>query len=81
MTDPRIDVFAQYSFQRLGRSAPDDASGMLAAVRTGALRGIYKEDEAVPARAAQRLGRGWWQLIPFHEDAISSRERQQRPWS
>jgi hypothetical protein len=65
--DPRIDVFAQRALLRMGGGDPAaqaNAAGMLAAVKSGQLGGIYKEDERVPALRAQRLGLGWWQLIP-----------------
>jgi hypothetical protein len=42
---------------------------MLGAVKSGALGGIYKEDQQVPALRAKRQGRGWWQVIPKGEDA------------
>ena len=42
---------------------------MLAAVKSGRLTGLYKEDEQVPALRARALGMGWWQLIPPGEDA------------
>jgi hypothetical protein len=72
VVDARIDVFAQYSLQRMSRGDPDarrDAVEMLAAVRGGDLAGIYKVDELVPAKRAQALGKGWWQLISTGEDA------------
>lgn len=70
--DTRIDVHAQYAVLRLSKGdagARADAAGMLGAVKSGALGGIYKEDEQVPALRAKRQGRGWWQVIPRGEDA------------
>lgn len=64
---PTIDVHAQYSLQRL-LSSPDpaartDGAALLAAVRSGKVHGIYKEDQRVPALWAQARDMGWWQLI------------------
>jgi len=71
--DARIDVFAQKALLRMAQS-PDpaaraDASAMLGAVKSGALAGIYKEDEQVPAMRARKLGSNWWTVIPRGEDA------------
>jgi phosphatidylserine/phosphatidylglycerophosphate/cardiolipin synthase-like enzyme len=68
--DPRIDVHAQFAIQRMRKSAPPAAQAILADVKSGALGGIYKEDEAVPARAAKRHGRGWWEIIPSSQAAV-----------
>jgi len=70
--DQRIDIYAQKSLVRLSAGAPGgraDASEMLRAVKSGALGGIYKNDELAPAQLAGRLGIGWWQLLPAGEDA------------
>src|SRR5262245_18802354 len=69
--DPRIDVHAQFALQRMFKAgdAGIDATEMLAAVKNGSLAGIYKEDQKVPALHAQKIGLGWWQLIPKGEDA------------
>ncbi|WP_394839563.1 hypothetical protein LVJ94_22005 [Pendulispora rubella] len=72
--DKRIDVLAQYALYTLfkrdvrGRTA---ALEMLAAVRVGTIQGIYKEDTRVPALAARRNGRGWWQIVPAGVDATT----------
>lgn len=62
-----IDVAAQRALHRLLRgdaASVDAAAQMLAAVRNGALGGIYQEDQKVPAlRARDQLGRGWWELV------------------
>jgi hypothetical protein len=64
---PTIDVHAQYSLQRLLSStdpaARADGAALLAAVRSGKVRGIYKEDQRLPALWAQARGMGWWQLL------------------
>jgi len=72
--DARIDVFAQKALLRMA-NGPDpaaraDASQMLGAVKAGALAGIYKEDEQVPALRARKLGSSWWLVIPKGEDAV-----------
>jgi hypothetical protein len=72
---PNIDVYAQYSLQRLLNS-PDlaaraDGAALLAAVQTGQLHGIYQVDQQVPARWAQERNGGWWQLLqPTHDAAV-----------
>jgi V8-like Glu-specific endopeptidase len=71
--DSRIDVHAQYALLRMAKGDPSaqaDASAMLAAVKSGRLAGIYKEDQQVPALRAKRQGIGWWQLIPAGRDAV-----------
>lgn len=70
---PNIDVHAQYAIQRMLKS-PDpaaraDGAQMLAAVKSGLLDGIYKEDQQVPAMWARKGGLSWWQLIPPGQDA------------
>lgn len=70
--DPRIDVHAQYALLRMAKGDPSaraDAAAILAAVKSGRLAGIYKEDQQVPAMRAKRRGIGWWQLIPAGRDA------------
>jgi hypothetical protein len=65
--DPRIDVAAQYALFGLlarGPAAAAAALSMLAAVRAGALGGIYQEDQRAPALRARSLGLWWWTLIP-----------------
>ena len=69
---PHIDVHAQYALLRMFKGDPGaraDAARMLAAVKTGTLAGIYKEDQRVPALLARRMGSNWWELIPQGEDA------------
>jgi hypothetical protein len=69
--DPRIDVHAQYAILRLSKNPATAgvAAAMLAAVKSGQLGGIFKEDQLVPAQIARRGGLGWWQLIPQGDDA------------
>jgi hypothetical protein len=68
----QIDVDAQRSLLRMSRNpqASADAAGMADEVRARSLAGIYKEDQRVPALRAQRMNRGWWQIIPASEDAV-----------
>ncbi|HLM58287.1 MAG TPA: hypothetical protein VK422_19445 [Pyrinomonadaceae bacterium] len=77
--DSRIDVHAQYALLRMnkrGGAEQVDAIDMLTAVKAQPQRlaGIYKEDQAVPAKLAQRQGKGWWQLIPAGQDAAAVRD-------
>lgn len=75
--DSRIDVHAQYALLRMnkrGGAEQVDAIDMLTAVKAGRLAGIYKEDQGVPAKLAQRQGKGWWQLIPAGQDAAAVRD-------
>ena len=58
--NPNIDVLAQYALFRMFKSAAPEhrraASNMLSAVKARALKGIYQEDQQVPAlRAAIQL--------------------------
>jgi hypothetical protein len=66
--NPNIDVQAQYALFRMFKSAAPEhrraASNMLSAVRARALKGIYQEDQQVPALRAQKLGMWWGQLLP-----------------
>jgi hypothetical protein len=70
---PNIDVYAQYSLQRMLKGNPlarTDASQMLAAVKSGLLAGICKEDEEAPALRARKMGMNWWELITPGEDSM-----------
>lgn len=70
---PHIDVFAQYALQRMLKgdaAAQRDAADMLAAVKAGKLRGIFKEDQKEPALRAKRMNKGWWEVIPQGQDAV-----------
>jgi hypothetical protein len=71
--DPRIDVAAQRALLRMVKSdqaSRRDGLAMFAAIKAGRLAGIYQEDQKVPALRAQKLGKGWWQLIPQGARAI-----------
>src|SRR5262249_29140676 len=46
-----------------------DASGLLAAVKSGALAGIYGANLFAAVKLAQKLGTVWWELVPPGEDA------------
>lgn len=70
---PNLDVHAQYALQRLLRS-PDpaarvDGNELLGAVRSGRLRGIYIENQQVPAQWARRQGGSWWELLTPPDEA------------
>jgi hypothetical protein len=71
---PNIDVFAQRALLRMAKSPSFftrlAASRMLAAVHSGTLRGIYKEDQYVPAMWAKKRGFGWWQILRPDQDAV-----------
>ena len=75
--DSRIDVSAQRALLRLvDGDAPSrrDGLAMFAAVKGQRLAGIYQQDQKVPALRAQKLGKGWWQLIPAGAGAICVRQ-------
>jgi len=79
--DPRVDVQAQRAlFSLVRRGGPDgiDALRMLGAVRSGVLRGIYQEDQQVPALATRAEGGNWWELIPRNRDSTVFRSREGR---
>jgi hypothetical protein len=68
-----IDVDAQRSLMRMSKWLwnSEEADCIAAAVRSGALMGIYAEDQQKPAlRARDKLHRGWWQLIPKGADSV-----------
>lgn len=71
--DPRIDVAAQrvlISGLSSDAARREVSAGLVGAVKSGELGGIYQEDQAVPARLAQARGIGWWQLIPEGRDSV-----------
>jgi hypothetical protein len=76
--NPNIDVQAQYALFRMFKSAAPEhrlaASNMLSAVRARALKGIYQEDQQVPALRAQKLGMWWGELLPKDFGARCIRE-------
>lgn len=67
-----IDVFAQRAIVRLSRSPATaaDAHGLLDGVKSRALRGIFIENQKVPALRAQKLGTWYGKLIPPGKDAV-----------
>lgn len=65
--DPRIDVAAQRAILRLARGTPRQrivALGLLAAVRSGHLRGIYGDNLRAAAQLAAARGTVRWRLVP-----------------
>jgi hypothetical protein len=70
LRDERIDVFAQYSLMRMSNDplASANAHELLAAVRSGELVGIHKEDQQVPALRAVKMKTWWGTIIPKGED-------------
>ena len=70
--DTRIDPCAQFSLLRLrdaGAGPLADAAGLLGAVKSGALAGIYGANLLAAVKLAQKLGTVWWHLLPDAEDA------------
>lgn len=71
--DERIDVQAQYALMRMFGGEPLEkihASHILSAVKSGALGGVYQEDQQVPALRAQSLGYGWWEILPKPQGGV-----------
>jgi len=69
---PRIDVDAQRAIRRMSQgdeAASTDANDMFEAVTNGQLAGIFAVNQRVPALRANRMGIGWWQLIPEGQDS------------
>ena len=80
--DSRIDVGAQKAILRMLKSTPRvkaDAVGMLAAVKSGRLSGIFGDDLAAAARLAARLGTVRWELVPRGQDAVFLRPPSDQP--
>ena len=80
--DARIDVQAQYALFRMLKGDPAqriDASHLLSAVKEGALKGIYQEDQQVPAMRAQELGTWWGQILPKGTDATCLTQPPSKP--
>jgi hypothetical protein len=67
-----IDVYAQWAIVRLSKnpSTAADAHALLDAVKSRELRGIFIENQKVPALRAQKLGTWYGKLIPAEEDAV-----------
>lgn len=80
--DARIDVQAQYALFRMLKGTPAqrvDASHMLSAVKSGALQGIYQENQKVPALRAQALGTWWGRILPRGVEGICMTEPASKP--
>jgi hypothetical protein len=77
LIDPRIDFHAQEALYRMFKGDPGvraAAAQIFAAVKSGQLGGIYAENQLIPATRAQRMGLGWWQLIPKGDDVAFVRD-------
>src|SRR5919206_3473397 len=63
---PRIDVSAQKALIRLrgNPATASDAAGMLYAVKSEQLQGIYGDDLRAAAQLAARRGTVRWELVP-----------------
>ena len=72
VVDNRISIPAQHSLVRLSKNSATnaDALGMLEAVKTGRLAGIFCANWQKAAQRAVRLGSSWWTAIPKGEDAV-----------
>jgi len=71
--DSRIDVQGQYALFRLLKGGPVqriEASSILSAIKADALKGIYQEDQQVPAMRATELGKWWGQILPKGVDGV-----------
>ena len=71
--DTRIDPCAQFSLLRMrdgGGGARADAVGLLRAVQSGALAGIYGSNLLASVKLAQKVGTVWWELVPKGEDGV-----------
>lgn len=80
--DSRIDVQGQYALFRMLKGDPAqriDASNILSAVKAGALKGIYQEDQQVPAMRAVELGKWWGQILPKGIDGVCLTEPAGKP--
>lgn len=80
--DKNIDVQGQYALFRLLKGDATDrvqASHILSAVKAGALKGIYQEDQQVPALRAVELGKWWGQILPKGIDGVCMNEPTGKP--
>ncbi len=80
--DSRIDVQGQYALFRLLKGDPAqriDASNILSAIKADALKGIYQEDQQVPAMRATELGQWWGQILPKGVDGVCMTEPAGKP--
>lgn len=81
--DARLDVQAQYALFRMFKGDPlqrIEASYILTAVKEGLLKGIYQEDQQVPALRAQELGKWWGQILPKGADGVCMTEPVDKPY-
>jgi hypothetical protein len=74
VVNPRIDVRAQFAFQRLFKR-PDPADRQAAgelfdAVEAGEIQGIYGDDLGKAVELAKSRGTDRWELVPKGKDAI-----------
>jgi hypothetical protein len=70
--DARIDPCAQSALLRMrdaGGDALADAGGLLRAVKSGALAGIYGANLQASVKLARNHGTVWWELLPAGQDA------------
>lgn len=70
--DDHISIPAQHSLVRLSKN-PDtsaDAVGMLEAVKSRQLEGIYCVNWKKSAQRARKFNSDWWTVIPEGEDAV-----------
>jgi hypothetical protein len=67
-----IDVYAQRAIVRLSKNplTAADAHELLDAVKSREFRGIFIENQKVPALRAQKFGIWYGKLIPAGEDAV-----------
>lgn len=73
VVDERIDVRAQFAFQRLFKGSPEDARDardLFNDVKSGRIKGIYGDDLAAAALIAGRRNKARWELVPKGQDAI-----------
>lgn len=79
--DPRIDVSAKFSLQRLLRNPGTSAtaSDMVLALNSNRLAGIYGDDLRAAAQLASRLGTTRWQLVETGKEASVISEPENPP--
>lgn len=70
--DARIDPCAQSALLRMRDAGGDtlaDAAGLLGAVKSGALAGMFGANLQASVKLATKLGTVWWELLPAGQDA------------
>ena len=72
VNDNRFSVPAQESLMRMSKDPAKsvDANGLLQAVKSGQLAGIWCVNWKAPCDRAQRYGKSWGEVIPKGEDAV-----------